>query len=201
MVKIKEIKKPKVKELKSSVKVLESKNTGDSLESEIESAESERENGFIAARATSGDVPLIRQVVSRAPVPADSSEETSASRVRELPSGSDARPASYTPRSDAEIYTALSTQNASARYTMMHGEAKADERLATRARVASPAPSLGPRAGNVLLPHDRFIGQPLNQNEPSTLRSAWQDDTLDRRYDMYREDSLQESNKPRRVRR
>lgn len=201
MVKIKEIRKPKIKEIVSSAKIVESKKP-ESLESEIESRDIERENGFIAARAVPGGVPLIRQTAStsRKTMSQESSETSIPSRVRELPA-EDTRPATYTPRSDAEVYTALSTQNAGTRYAPMHGSAKADDRIATRSRVAAPSPSLGPRGGTI--PQERFVGQSqgLPQQDPFTLRSAWQDDTLDKRYDMYREDSLQDANKPRRTRR
>lgn len=184
----------KITALKPAVSIVEPKKTADTLETEVESRETDRENGFIMARAHQGNTPTLRQAAPGAPLP---SQPVPARQFQQSP---DARPEGYTPRTDAEVYTALSSQNAATRYTVMHGDAKADDRIATRARVTASAPPLGSRAGTI--PAERFVGQQgLNQQEPFTLRSAWQDDRLDRRYDMYREDSLQDANKPRRARR
>lgn len=187
---------PKVTEIKPSIKIVESKKeTPNSLDTEVESLESERETSFIASHAST---PTLRTLPTPPATPRANEpiERPLEPRAREVAS---ARPSGYTARTDAEQYTALSAQSSTARYTVMHSEAKADERLATRTRATSAAPSLGPRQ-NGGIPQERFIGQPLQQ-DPFTLRPAGQDTTLDRRYDMYREESLQDANKPRRVRR
>lgn len=198
MVRVRTIKGPRVKELVSPVKIVSSKKAGETLESEVASADNEREEQFISSRAAPGNTPTLRT----APLAASPSSSTVSTTPpqRTPPESREGRPATYTPRTDAELYTALSTQSASARYNVMHGESKADERLATRARVTTQSPSLGPRSGTIALPQDRTVNS-LQSQDPFTLRSAWQDDTLDKRYDMYREDSLQDANKPRRVRR
>ncbi len=183
---------PKITEIKSPIKIVEpKKESSESLDAEVETLESERETSFIASHAST---PTLRTL----PAPTSTSSERPVEpRAREVES---ARPTGYTTRTDAERYTAMSAQSSTARYTVMHGEAKADDRLATHTRIASPAITLGQRQGPSTRSQERFVGPPMQQ-DPFTLRPTGQDDALDRRYDMYREENLQDANKPRRVRR
>ncbi|MEK6858973.1 MAG: hypothetical protein AABX53_03630 [Nanoarchaeota archaeon] len=187
----------KVTEIKSPIKIVEpKKGTPESLDAEVETLESERETSFIASHASTPTL-RTRPLPTSTPRTNEPVERPVEPRAREVES---ARPAKYTARTDAEQYTAMSAQSSTARYTVMHGEAKADERLATHTRIASPAITLGQRQGTNTLSQERFVG-PSAQQDPFTLRPTGHDDALDRRYDMYREESLQDANKPRRVRR
>lgn len=181
-----------MRELKPAMKIIDSKSSTETLESEVESQETQRESSFIGA--PSAATPTLRQT------PLETAQEPLetplAPRVREVEQQG---PTTYTPRTDAQLYTALSTENRSSSYTM-HSGARADERLAMQPRARqAPAPSLGPQP--VATSQDRMIGSgsALN-NDQFRLRSAGTD-TQDRRYDLYREDSLQDANKPRRARR
>lgn len=186
----------RVREIKPAIKEIKTIKPNETLESEVTAIDNERETSFIAGRGTVG-TPTLRQNLLQGTAP-DPGETPVAPRVQEVAQD---RPTAYTPRTDAQLYTALSTENRSTGYTM-HSAARADQRLATQTRARqAAAPSLGSASSGVA--QDRVIGQAAGQglnHDPFRLRSAWQSEP-DRRYDLYQEGGLQDANKPRSRRR
>lgn len=177
-------KRPVVRDIKSDVKVVETKSAPHDLESDVEQLESQRESSFVSRPSST---PTLRQT---APLQPKTEPREVQPRIREV---EEARP--YTSPSDAQIYTAISAQNNVSRYTM-HSQAKADARVGMHSRTPVSPPSLEPRSFNPS--QNQVISRP-SLNEPNSLRSPWQEQ--DRRYDLYREDSLQNANRTKSRRR
>ncbi len=180
---VKKRKRPVVRDIPSKIKIVETKPAQRDLESDVEQLESQKEASFISRPSST---PTLRQNPAR---PSEPEPQEIQPRVREI---EQARPP--TP-SDAQLYTSISAQNNVSRYTM-HSQSKADARVGMHSRTPVSPPSLEPRSFSPS--QNQVLGRP-SLNEPNTLRSPWQEE--DRRYDLYREDSLQNANRTKSRRR
>lgn len=190
MVKITKKREPKVREIKSNVTILSSKkDRPETLESEVEALETMREASFIRRGS---QAPSLRQTTAVQATP----DTPIQPRMREV---EDRSPATYTARTDAEVYTALSTENATARY-MPASRGGGRSAMGSRAQGSS-SPSLGSSGASQGSSHDRVIGQPSGLQGNAPRLSNPSNEGLGRQYGLYNENSLQDANRARTRRR
>lgn len=173
-------KRIRVRELKPTMKIVETVNSTRSLESEVEQP-APAEGGI-----RPDGVRVAPTLVSR-PVEARSTNESRVTPITPATRPSEER-ASYIPRSDAALYTQLSTENSTALYTSPRS--RPDERGTIRPRVSQPLAVLGAQADQLRAGAGQIGGPRPLHDDRSALRPLSEGD-LDRRYGLYSErDSL-----------